>query len=156
MDIAINTEADPAPFGFDWMLKNGDLAADATLKSRVVVSIMSDGLAAADDELPDNSGNRRGWWGDLALDGGAPDLIGSLLWLLSRAKAVTRTAAQAQRYVRNALQWMLDDGVASALDIATEWASREQLRIIIAIARDGANGATINQRYEIYWKVLPS
>lgn len=156
MDILINSEADPSGLGFDWAMLNGDLAIDQTLKTNVILSLFSDRLAASDDVLPDNSANRRGWWGDLPLDGGAPDLIGSRLWLLSRDKATAKTATRAQRFALEALQWLLDDGIAKGLNVSTEWASREQLRIIIKISRDGPNGATIDHRYDVLWRFLPS
>lgn len=155
MDILVDNTAGPAGIGFDWLLADGDLATDQGLKTAVIISLFSNRLAAADDELPDGSSDRQGWWGDMPIDGDTPDLSGSRLWLLKRAKATPETAARAQRYCLEALQWLLDDGVAQSLDVATSWVSREQLQISVAITRVGKNGATVNHRYDLLWNLLP-
>ena len=104
----------------DWALRGGDLVADDELATAVVLSLFTDRLAGASDELP-GATDRRGWWGDAY----APvpgDLIGSRLWLLARAKRTPQTLRLAQTFIEEALQWMLQDGVAVALSVACEWA----------------------------------
>jgi phage gp46-like protein len=86
----------------------------------VLVSLLTDRLANADDEIPDGTGDRPGWWADMVLPlaNAAPagDLIGSRLWLLSRRKVTEPTRIDAIRYCIEALQWLLGDGIAAAAD----------------------------------------
>ena len=98
MDIALHF--DPIAFACDYAVAAGDLAADNGLKTAVLISLFTDRLAAADDEIPDGTEDRRGWWGDMPADGSAPsgappDPIGSRLWLLARAKQSAETLNRA-------------------------------------------------------------
>lgn len=93
----------------DWQLSGADLLRGDDLATAVLVSLFTDALAADDDEIPDGSGDRRGWWGDAT--------IGSRLWLLTREKLTLDTAARAEGYGREALQWLINDGVAVRADL---------------------------------------
>ncbi len=99
----------------DLVLAGGDLVLDQSLQTAVLVSLGTDRLAEVDDELPDNSGDRRGWVGDVITAGGTVDLIGSRLWLLNRAKQIPETARRAEIYALEALAWMTEDGVADSV-----------------------------------------
>lgn len=149
-DIRTLNTAGPIGFSFDWGVEKGALAADDGLTTAVIQSLFSDRVASADDELPDNSGDRRGWWGDMALDDGKPDPIGSRLWLLARAKATVRTAARAQQYALEALQWLKDDGVAGDIEVTAQYVTAEQLRLTVNITRQVA-GQPVNHRFDYVW-----
>ena len=69
----------------------------------MLISLFTDRLAAADDVIPDNTNDRRGWWGDLGED----FLIGSRLWLLARAKLTSDVPLKCKDYITEALAWML-------------------------------------------------
>ena len=107
----------------DLVVAGGDLAMDGGLATAVTISLATDALAAADDAIPDNTTNRRGWWGDLPIDDARPDRIGSRLWLLRRAKATPATQRLAEQYIREALAWMIEDGVAGRIDVVTRLAA---------------------------------
>jgi phage gp46-like protein len=80
--------------------------------------LFSDRRAESDDELPDpKSTDRRGWWGDnlSELDG---DQIGSRLWLLERSKTTPDIPRLAEQYASEALQWLIDEGIAIKIDVA--------------------------------------
>ncbi len=149
-DIRTRHDASQNGFGFDWAIEKGALEADDGLETAVIISLFTDRVAAADDDLPDNSGDRRGWWGDMALDDGKPDPIGSRLWLLARAKATTKTAARAQQYALEALQWLKDDGVAGDIEVTAQYVTAEQLRLTVNIARQMA-GQPVNRRFDYVW-----
>lgn len=149
-DIRTINTAGPIAFDFDWNMGFGTLESDDGLETAVIISLFSDRTAAADDILPDGMGDRRGFWGDVSLDGGPPDLIGSRLWLLSRAKATLKTAARAKQYTLEALQWLIDDGVAGAIAVVAEYVSREQLRLTVTITRQLA-GQQVSHRYDFVW-----
>lgn len=89
------------------------LVMDDGLDTAVLLSLFTDRRAEAGDEF---SGDPRGWWGDaLAVTDDRPVAMGSRFWLLAREKQTVPVLRRAEAYARQALQWMLDDGVASAL-----------------------------------------
>lgn len=121
MDMALLHNADS--LRIDAALDKGLLLTDDTLFTAVLISLFTDKLAGPDDELPETEDWRRGWWGDcLPGSTGKPgDQIGSHLWLLFRCKQTEATRLRAERYVREALAWMLEDGVAKAVDVEAAW-----------------------------------
>jgi phage gp46-like protein len=149
-DILTRHDAGQNGFGFDWGIEKGALSADDGLTSAVIISLFSDRVAAADDQLPDGSGDRRGCWSDMPLDDGKPDPIGSRLWLLARAKATVKTAARAQQYALEALQWLKDDGVAGDIEVTAQYVTAEQLRLTVNITRQVA-GQPVNHRFDYVW-----
>ena len=100
----------------DWILVGGDLA-----KGNDIVS-------APDDVPPDGASDHRGWWAD---DPTHP--IGSRLWLLSRSKRTDATLNSAIAYVEEALAWMLEDGVASKVEVSAEWSAARTLGVWVII-----------------------
>jgi phage gp46-like protein len=108
-----------------------DVATDDSLRTAVVLSLFLDRRARDDDALPDGGTDRRGWWADtvmpmtegtLALRDGArsirrPDQIGSRLWLLSRELQVQEVVRRAHDYAVEALNWLIEDGHASRVEV---------------------------------------
>lgn len=121
MDILIDWS--PALFSGDWTIANGSVAVSQTgsddLKTAVLVSLFTDGVAPVDYVGPNGDTDPRGWWADTY----EQSTIGSKLWLLSRAKKTDQTTilAQAKTYCLEALQWLLDDGIAAAVNVTTFW-----------------------------------
>jgi phage gp46-like protein len=72
--------------------------------------------------------------------------IGSRLWLhIERAKLTQATANQAQNDVELALQWMLNDGVAASIVVATEIVPPRQLSLkAAAFQKDGSKIASVS------------
>lgn len=139
---------------FDWALVDGDLQDDEGLDTAVAISLFSDRLANADDEIPDGSADRRGWWGDAYLapraDGSA-DHIGSRLWLLARSKQELETAQRAQTYVQEALAWMTEDGIAGAVTVPLPtFPALGMMEISFTISQQTASGA-VDRRYTALW-----
>ncbi|WP_392563196.1 phage GP46 family protein (plasmid) [Orbus sturtevantii] len=98
----------------DWSVDFGDLKQGNDLSTSIMISLFTDGLANADDEIEDN--NRRGWWADIFYDSN----IGSRLWLLYRQKLTLNVARRAELYANEALQWLISDGVVSQFDITSQ------------------------------------
>jgi phage gp46-like protein len=118
----------------DWALRGPSLASGSDLATAILVSLFTDRIAAADDDIPDGTNDPRGWWGD---DRDYP--IGSRLWLLGRAKQTTETLSRAQDYIAEALKWLIDDGVVAKFDIVTEWTHSGMLGAhIVAYEQSGA------------------
>jgi phage gp46-like protein len=125
---------------------DGGTAIDDGLRTAVIVSLFSDRRAEADDELPDGSADRRGWWGDIHPQV-EEDLIGSRLWLLSREKQMPAVLRRAETYAREALRWLLDDGVATLVEVAASNPRDGLLALSIRIR--SAPGAEVVYRAEI-------
>jgi len=151
--LAWNNDAQSA----DWAFDGNDLVTDDSLRSAVVISLGTDRLAEATDVIPDGSNNRRGWWGDMPLDGqaaaGKPDLIGSRLWLLRRATQTERTERLAEQYCREALAWLIEDGVAAKVDVSARWLDRGYLGATIGIYRT-AGAAQPDHTFDFAWSAL--
>ncbi|SMF77472.1 Mu-like prophage protein gp46 [Tistlia consotensis] len=97
------------------------LAGDDSLVTAVLVSLFTDRRALTDDPLPAGAGSdRRGWAGD-ALSQVAGDRIGSRLWLLKREKQTEETRRRAEDYVREALAWLAEEGLAAGVVVSLEW-----------------------------------
>ncbi|OHD24772.1 MAG: hypothetical protein A2Y38_07780 [Spirochaetes bacterium GWB1_59_5] len=101
---------------FDLHLAAGDLVGEQGLRTAVILSLFLDRRAEPDDEIPDGTGDLRGWWGDAYAETPG-DRIGSRLWLLAREKQLPQVVRRAEEYAREALQWLLDDGIATAVEV---------------------------------------
>lgn len=108
-----------------------ELVSNQDLFTAVLISIFTDRVAAADDVIPDGTTDPRGWWGDA----GQVYPIGSRLWLLGRAKATNATLLAAKGYIVEALQWLLDDGVAAAIDVVCQWTAATMLGALVTLTQ---------------------
>lgn len=124
------------------------LADDDPLIRAVIVSLFTWCRANPDDAV---DGSRQGWWGDAtaSLTG---DRIGSRLWLLSREKLLPETFNRAREYAREALQWLVDDQVAAAVDVAAERYGRAGLALVVTITR--ADRRVTELRFADVWQRL--
>jgi len=89
----------------DWLENPGALASGDDFQTAVIISLFTDRVARADDPYEDN--DRRGWWGDSTED----SQLGSRLWLIRREKLTREVALRSEEYAREALKWLVDDGV---------------------------------------------
>ena len=129
----------------DWVLSGALIETGQDLETAVIVSLFTDRVAAADDAIPDGTGDRRGWWGD----SGHSMPIGSRLWLLDRAKGSGETLASARDYIAEALQWLIDDGVVASFEIAVEWTAPSQLGAQVIATRN--DGTTVPMSFPWVW-----
>jgi phage gp46-like protein len=122
----VATNRDDVILTWDWVqLQSGLLDETQELASAVLVALGTDGLADANDVLPDpRSTDRRGWWGNLnasTIWNGWP--LGWKGWLLSRAKIVDSgakegaTVNRVRMYLAAALQPFVDNRVCSKFTI---------------------------------------
>lgn len=135
--------------GADYALDALGLVADDGLQTAVILSLFTDRRANDDDVLPGDPADKRGWWADAypMLPG---DKIGSRLWLLNREKQLASALSRAQEYAQEALQWMLDDGVASSVVCSAQIVRMGLLGLTIAITPPGANTPQY-YRFESLW-----
>jgi len=128
----------------DYMLAGAALARLNDLQTAVFVSLFTDRVAHPDDTLPDGTNDPRGWWAD---DAEVP--IGSRLWLLDRSTLSQKTLQLAQDYGAEALQWMIDDGVCSKIDVTCSKEGRGFLAMQIALVR--YDGTPVNMNFAWAW-----
>ncbi len=141
---------DAVAFAADLAIVSGDLATDSGLEGAVLLSLFTDARARPDDVLPYEGADRRGWWGDVAA-GEADDRIGSRLWLLSREKLTSTVLARAREYALESVAWLLRDGVASVVDVATEVVAPGVMGIAVFVTRPGGPA---RQRFDFVWRGL--
>jgi phage gp46-like protein len=115
----------------DWALAEGDLETGQDLETACLVSLFTDKLATPDFVPTDGTTDRRGWWADYYED--RP--LGSSLWQLDRAHKTRNTLGLARRYALDALQWLIDDGVAARIMCDTSWLGLNLLGIAVAIVK---------------------
>lgn len=136
--------------GGDWRLAGPSLDDDEGLQTAVILSLFSDRVADAGEAGIDATA-RRGWWGDAyaEVDG---DRIGSRLWLLAREKRTAAVLGRAETYAREALQWLVDDGVARSVTVAAEAVGQlgEVLALAVTVQRSARPVAQF--RFESFWR----
>lgn len=118
-------------FGVSRTRDGSDLLAEDGLETAVILSLFSDARAASPS--PDGSEDPRGWWGDIGDEDGVR--LGSLIWTLFREKVLPATVSLAITYCRDALQWMIRDGIARAVNVTAERGGLYQISIGIEIIR---------------------
>jgi len=136
-------------FGGDLVLFGFDLERDDGLETAVIISLFTDRRASAEQiPLEYEQDDLRGYWGDLT-NGSATDQTGSLLWLLAREKELPQTLSRAEQYCRDALAWMVDDLVATTIEVAASYHSRGVMLLVIDIYRP--TGPAVRYRYNYEW-----
>ncbi|MEW5727713.1 MAG: phage GP46 family protein [Pseudomonadota bacterium] len=138
---------DAAKLRADLMLKDGQVALDDGLATAVIISLFTDRRANADDRLPDDQRlaarpDRRGWWAD--------PKMGSRLYLLHREKQRAVVLARAREYAAEALAWLIEDEVASSVDVAAEILGEGTLGLTIRIRR--TDGTEAEYRFDYVWE----
>lgn len=123
----------------DVEISENDLLADDGLRTAVLLSLFCDRRAGEGDALFEGT-DRRGWWAD-GIPVVAGDLWGSRLWLLDRSTNTAVTFAQAEGFALEALQWLVDDGIASAVRAAATQVDTNQWLLTIEIDRPGRDVA---------------
>ena len=116
----------------------------------VIISLFTWRRARKDDAAA-AEGQRMGWWGD-AFAVNANDRIGSRLWLLARAKRTDATLASARGYAQEALQWLVDDGVALRIDVAAQRVGMDGAALVLDIYRN--DGSRVPIRFDNLWGAL--
>ncbi|ABE45633.1 phage GP46 family protein [Polaromonas sp. JS666] len=151
-DIATQLIQDVGSFRFDWAVGSPGLATDEGLQTSVIISLFTDRRADADDLPASAAGSdRRGWWGDSYADVEG-DRIGSRLWLLAREKQTTATLLKARDFAAEALQWLIDDGLARAINVKAEWQAGRQGVLLLTVEIVRAGKPVNKYQFEAFWK----
>jgi phage gp46-like protein len=120
-----------------------------SLSRAVIISLFTWRRANPDDIT---EGQKMGYWGDVAEPPAANDKIGSRLWLLAREKILNSTFNRAREYAKEALQWFIDDGIASKVDVVAERYGTDGMALICTIYR--VDGQAITLRFDNAWEYI--
>lgn len=130
---------------YDISIENNEIAGIDGFQSTIVTSLFTD--ARAPSSIVPNTHLRRGWIGDI-LTSATGKVTGSTLWLLDQARMISSTFSQAELYVIDALQHLIDNDNARNVTVEI---SPSQRQIDIEIAIDTGNNET--QRYNTLWRL---
>lgn len=117
------------------------LVDNQDLQTAVLISLFTDAQAGPDDVIADGSNDPRGWWA-------GP--IGSKLWLRERSKALPTLPALIQSDIEQALQWLIDDGVAAAVIVTAEYQDAKTIAAQVEIRR--VDGTRFALRFARVWE----
>ena len=125
-----------------------DLLRDEGLETAVLISLFSDKRIPF-EEVPFGETSRRGWWGDLIpeVDG---DLIGSKLWTLERVKVILSTRVRAEEAVKQALEWLIEDGIVETVEVEASFDSGNRNRINLEISIKRPENPEV-EKFSIVW-----
>lgn len=146
MDFALKYKNDLNFFDITFNQTKQDFDLDEGLRSSIIISLFTDRRVLI-DELPIEEVYRRGWWGDL-FPFSFGDQIGSKLWLLKREKQTNEVLKRAKEYALEALQWLVNDGVAQSVEVETSYPESGQILIQIYIQRPKED---VKLKYQFLW-----
>ena len=134
----------------DIIIQNGILELDNGLQTAIYISLFTDRRIGEDNEIPDRSNDRRGYWGDTLED----EPLGSFLWTLDREKITTSLLNKIDTYSKDALNWLIEDGIASEINTIVERDSKniEQINIEIQIIKPDEKSESY--RYSLNWEAV--
>lgn len=133
------------PNCFDLAIKNGDFEFDEGLETAIAISLFTD-KRVTDEELPDLETNKRGWWGDMFPEVDQ-DQIGSRIWTLRRRKRTTEVLRLFEDYAKEALEWMIEDGVANSVSVVASYDQNGFLQGEVTIEKPPGN----ESRFIVLW-----
>ena len=116
--------------GGDLELASGDLRTDGGLGTAALASLFTEARATLEEAATIGARGQAGWWPD-----SEADRWGSKLWLLRREKTTRETLARAGEYARAALDWMVQDGIASRIEATATSPCHGELYLEVRIVR---------------------
>jgi phage gp46-like protein len=123
---------DPPNARADLVVFGAGLLTGNDLETAVLISLFTDHEADPGDILPRTEFDRRGWWADRYE---TPDKIGSKLWQAFWRQRVPDTLNWARDTAQQSLQWMVEDGVASAVAVVPSFYGSGGLALHIAVTQ---------------------
>ena len=150
IDVALRW--DPAQFFGDILLgTRGDLLKGHALPAAVLMSLLTWRRAQDGDDVADFAGEKFGWWGD-SYAAVPNDLFGSRIWTLFRSKLTARTPIEVEALARESLAWLIEDQVASHVDVNAERLGLSTIALNVIVSR--FDGTTRVLRFDNVWGAL--
>lgn len=139
--MSIGLHYDTARLSPSWGQCDLTFDGDDQLVSAVLISLFS--WRRGEPEEADDSGSRYGWWG-------GP--IGSRLWTIQREKLLPTLVPRVRDIFQEALQWLIDDGVVTSMEMETEIRTTDDLYVAIRLIRDGRKVAAL--QFDNVWQAV--
>lgn len=128
----------------------GALATDESLETVVLLSLFTDAEATPSEIKAAGLTDQRGWWADAdSLRDPAVRRRGSKLWLLKRGKTTLETLRRAEGYIKESLQWLVDEGIASSITVVTTRPKPGFIGIDLTLARPN----TLLPAFKRLWEI---
>lgn len=127
---------------------DGSLLVDDGLETLVTISLFTDAPATADDGI-EKVEDRRGYWFDAFDEDTTP--IGSRLWLRQRSLLTTEAMKGCESDAKDALAWMVAEGVASAVEATVTRIPNQDDAARMVVTIKGPAGDSI---YQNEWRLL--
>lgn len=105
---------------YDIDFESGDIKTTDGFDMALLMSVLGEKRASS-SEVPAPE-RRRGWWGNEALDFDDYE-FGSKLWLVSQERRTIQTLNNSVTYVRDSLQWMIDDDFLDNVLVSAQYSS---------------------------------
>lgn len=148
MTIDISVSYNSTLGEYDIKQSYGDIQTDKTMTTALLMSILTDRRANDDDELP-NERDKGGWWGDLLEDDNTK--TGSRLWLL-KGRTDRQSLNQAKEYIKESIQWFVDDGIWQYFSVVTEKGGTPyNQRLDFQIDAHYSNGQNVSYKFKDLW-----
>ena len=138
-DAVLNTDAGYHDFSLD---DTGQIVVEDFWDTAILYSIFGE-KRADDSEMPVPE-RQRGWIGNENTD----FENGSKIWLYYQARVNNTTINGLQNEAANALQWLVDDGIAVSIDAPIITASGTSVSLEITIRR--SNSSVINRSFVLW------
>ena len=130
---------------YDFQLdETGDIETEDFFDTSILMSLFCERRASA-NEMP-VSHYRRGWIGNES----TPSFeIGSKVWLFEQSRLTRSTLNGINSVVKEALQWMIDDGIALEISVSSELSQNNSIAIEVTISRPNSK---VDKRYFELWE----
>lgn len=125
------------------------MTREGLLRRAVTISLFTWRRAGPDDPLDDD--DRKGWWAD-CVPTVAGDQIGSRLYLLQRRTITQDTLRDAKEYAEEALRWMTEDGVVSAVTVTVTRQDINRMTLVVLLTE--LSGETVHLAFEDTWSLI--
>lgn len=120
---------------FDLDIEGGDLVLSDSLQNAVLLSLAIWNRSEIDSGVAATENVQGGWWADALNE--LP--LGSKLYTIFRDRLDESSLEKAKGLVKDALKWLLDDGVAKSVDVSATIAGKTSAEFVIVIKKPDGN-----------------
>lgn len=128
----------------DVKIDYGDLVLDGGFETLILISLFTDAYV---DKNSSYNGESRGWFGNEILGFN----LGSKLWQLDRSKINKETLNLATQYSKDALQWMVGEGMFKSVETLALKSTSRRNAIDLYIAVYKPDGTIDKYKYNVQW-----
>lgn len=133
-DIALKWDGTKADLDFGDL----DINSDESLKTTILLCLFTDKRV----------GEERGCW----IDSYEGESLGSRLWLIDREKRIGDVPLKANEYVKESLQWLINDGIVKSIKVDSVLNGQNLLDIPIEVTKP--NGSKVSFKFDLAWEGL--